>query len=132
PALPVDPVPRRLEAGVEQHRAKALDGVLARVLGVDPLAGREATAAARPRHRERLARFEMHLDPRLRLVEERDVAPLARREVAADQPVEVPERVAIERRRDAEAVVVRSLEDVSWLDGVDADQTPAGCGAGAP
>jgi hypothetical protein len=66
----------------------------------------------------------VHLDARLHFVEEGDVAPLARHEVAADQAVQVDQRIAIEGRRDAEPVVVGRLEDGARLDQVDADQQP--------
>ena len=66
PALRVGPVARRREARVAEQGGEALERVLARVLGVDALAGGEAARAARPGHGQRLARLEVHLDARLR------------------------------------------------------------------
>src|SRR6185369_14951687 len=80
PAVAVAPVARRREAGVEQQRAKAVDRVLARVLGVDPFARGEAAAAAGPGDGDLLAGLEVHLDARPGDVVARDVAPLPRRE----------------------------------------------------
>ena len=57
------------------------------------------------------------------------MAPLARLEVAADEAIEVAQRVAVERRGDAERVVVGGLEDGARLDQVDADQQAAAVGA---
>src|SRR6185295_8986772 len=131
PAVAVAPVAGRFEAGVEQHRAEALDRVLARVLGVGPLAGGKAPTASRPGDGDVAARLEVHLDPRLRVVVEGDVLPLARHEVAADEAVEMEEGVAVEGGGDAEAVVVRRFEDRLRLDEIDADEQTPSRSAGA-
>jgi hypothetical protein len=53
------------------------------------------------------------------------VLPLARLEVAADQPVQLAQQVQVECRGDAESIVVGLLQHVVRLHEVDADQQPA-------
>ena len=77
------------EAGFAQQRGKACRCPLVGVFGVDALASRKAALTARPAHGGGGARSQVHLDPRLGGVEQRQVAPAADLEIAAQQPVQV-------------------------------------------
>jgi hypothetical protein len=50
------------------------------------------------------------------------VAPVGKIKVGAGEPVEIQQQVAVERRGDAERIVVGRFQDFGFLDQVNADQ----------
>eukprot|EP01038_Epipyxis_sp_PR26KG_P019651 gene19652-27828_t len=67
----------------------------------------------------------MHLDARLRVVEQRHVAPLAHVEIRPQQRVQVAQQVQVEGGRDTQCVVIGCLQHTSRLDQVHANQQRA-------
>ncbi|MPN29999.1 hypothetical protein SDC9_177456 [bioreactor metagenome] len=64
----------------------------------------------------------MHLDARQLGVEEGAMLPEMRREIGADQPVDVLQHIAVEGRRHARRIGVGGLQHMHRLGQVDADE----------
>ena len=70
----------------------------------------EFALAAAPCHGEVAARFQVHLDTRQFRIEETAMLPVSHHEIAAEEAIDVQQRVAVERRRHAERVVVGRIK----------------------
>jgi iron(II)-dependent oxidoreductase len=111
------------KTGGGEQRAEILAPPLVRVLGMDALGRSEAPFTAGPAHR-RVARSAS------RCISMRDSGALkkatwrqsARSKVGAGEPVQIEQQVAVERRGDAERIVVGRFQDFDRLDEIDADQ----------
>src|SRR5215204_3001702 len=101
---------------------QALRRVLVRILRMDPVAGEEFAHDTGPADRQMPTRLQMHLDARVRSVKQRNVAPLANVEVAAEYSVHIAKHVQIERRRHAKRIVIGEFEQASILHKVEAEQ----------
>src|ERR1700731_1010789 len=107
PLLRVGPGLDSRKARLPETRAEFGELILIAALGMDARAGGKMARAAWPVHGRRMARLEVHFDAREAGIEERAVAPVAQREIAAYQPVQVVQDVQIEGRSDAQRVVIR-------------------------
>src|SRR5712691_1559028 len=74
---------------------------------------------------------QMHLDAAGLLVEKRAMRELRHIEVAAQLPIDSREQVEIERRRDAERIVVSRLQDFFGLAQVGSEQQDVAAGENA-
>src|ERR1700682_121653 len=95
------------------------------ILGVDALARDEYALTLADAHALQVTRFEMHFNTPLDRLVERDMSESRGREVAIGEGVDVVEHVQIERRGNAERVVVRGVETRLVLLGIDPDQKTA-------
>src|SRR5947209_4477922 len=122
----VEPRARALEAGRGGERGKLREVVLVRVLGVDALARAEMYVEVERVDSDglRARAFQMHLDPALALVVERDVAEGAHMEVGLKLAVDARQKVQVEGGGDAERIVVGGFEDGGVFLQVRADEQP--------
>ncbi len=92
---------------------------------MDLLAGAKRPLPARPAHLRLGARLQNHFNSTLCAVEIRDVAPLPKIKIGADDSIDVIQQVAIERRRHAQRIVVRRFQRGAILDQIDTEQQAA-------
>src|ERR1700694_1777208 len=99
--------------------------VFVRILGVDALAFNEHTLTVADAHALQVTRLEAHFHAPLDRFVKHDVRESRWLEVAVGKDVDVIEHVQIERRGNAECVVIRSVETRLVLLGIDSDQKTA-------